>query len=148
MNGVINLCPKPRTEWKMAEGEIQTTTWLGRFAKWLLSKTKHLIRMKYSDQVVDYVEVDLNKLDSVIQCRLGARQLQHIWGGEVERIVVGQDIFDQIVDRESLLRPFNGSFMVERELGIGRAGGDFKVCGIPVQFVPWMKGFFLLPKAS
>ena len=147
MNGVINLCPKPRMEWKMAEGKIQTATILGKFARWLLSKTKHLIRVKYSDQVVDYIEVDLKKLDSVIQCRMGAKELGYIYGGELDRIVIGRDIFDDIVEREEMLRPFHGTFLVEREWRIG-IGNDYRICGIPVQFVPWLEGFFLLPKAK
>ena len=48
---------------------------------------------------------------------------------------------------EEMLRPFHGTFLVEREWRIG-IGNDYRICGIPVQFVPWLEGFFLLPKAK
>ena len=63
-----------------------------------------------------------------------------IYRDEIERIVIGRDMYEKMMDH-ACDNPWDSKVEIEMSGPMG-----FRVIGIPVQYVPWMCGWVLLPR--
>jgi hypothetical protein len=114
-----------------------------KMAKFALDKTDHIVVSKICKPSVKYVEVDLNKVESLIRSISNqTRLLRWIIDGELDRVVVGRDLWREVVDK-LVERPF--AFNYETYIK-PRSDLPISIYGIPVQVLPNIEGYLVLPK--
>ena len=122
------------------EGVVVPLSKAASCAKFALDQTKHAVVAKIQREEVRYTEVDLNRVDSLLRSIMHAKALRWAWEGELDRVVIGRDMWHQVVDHYA-----------KYEIGFSRGmhlgcNGAAKIVGINVQVLPNIEGYLLLPK--
>ncbi|TXH55012.1 MAG: hypothetical protein E6Q97_09680 [Desulfurellales bacterium] len=103
--------------------------------------TQHEIVVDTQKETVSYLSVQVDDVRSLIMCVMDHTGWQKVLNCEVDRIVVGRDLYMKIL-QSKLERPF----CVISEVPLRNGTTGTKICGIDVQFVPWIEGFAIIPK--
>lgn len=130
------------TELLQHRGKIKTSTWLGRFATWLLSKTKYVVVVEVPKEAITYNEFRTDDAEKMIEAIFNHQACRMAFDDEIERVIVGRSHYQEII-RYELDHAMGMS--VDMQFG---CNGITKLVGIYVQCVPWMDGFVIVPKVK
>ena len=118
-------------------------SWPARLAAWLLSKTKHQVVADFTDNKLEYVEIRADDIRSMLEAIFDTQSWMRVWHGEVDRVIVGREMYEKLLHRMADECPFEG--MVDVHVSFGR---EIRLRGINVQFIPWIEGWAVIPKET
>lgn len=122
------------------EGVVVPLSAAAKCAKFALDQTSHVVMAKTFEQKIRYVQVDLNRVDSLLKSIMKARHLDWVWKDQLDRVVIGRDMWHQVVDH---FTERGVAFVREMELGYK---GIYRIHGVNVQVLPNIEGYLILPK--
>lgn len=122
------------------EGVVVPLSTAAKCAKFALDQTDHVVMAKRYEEKIRYVQVDLNRVDSLLKSIMQARHLNWVWKDQLDRVVIGRDMWYQVIDH---FAERHIGFTVDMQLGYK---GVNRIYGINVQVLPNMEGYLILPK--
>ena len=140
MNNFVYYDGLPERIPRWEEGVVVPLSTAAKCAKFALDQTDHIVMSKKYDQKIRYVRVDLNRVDSLLKSIMKARHLDWAWKDQLDRVVIGRDMWHDVVDHYS---ERGVSFV--RDIQIGYKGVH-RIHGINVQVLPNIEGYLILPK--
>lgn len=123
---------KPEFVWPLG------ATWKERFLGWLATKMRVRFYWEVETEDVSFVDVDIPDLKTAVAEVLNLYQF--VDPKKIDRIVVGPELFNRFI-----VGTLNEPLLMRVDLRF-RRGDSYTLMGIPVQMVPWIDGFAVLPK--
>ena len=138
---ITQLQPSLKYKALPSPAAIEAKTWLQRTVRWVAQNWFGLRATATSKQMsVDYQVVTGRQLRDIVR---QLKAVEAIYRGEVDRIVIGRDIMDQICEHSLEMPP--SSFGVSMPTG---GSNGLKILGIHVQYLPWFEGWMIIPKEA
>ena len=134
--------PVRKTCYSFSEGKVIPKSRCAKVAKWFLDKTDHNVGDVISYDEITYEVIELREVHDIVQAMLTQGDLFNIFHDDFDRILCGRDVFKKISNHS-----YPGSLLVTVDFDIGYQC-RYRLCSVPVQFVPTMEGVILLPKVK
>ena len=128
----FNVTPLRKNRWvcnQAVQGRIIAKSWVARVLAWALKKTNHTVVVDVGKEEIEFVEIQVQSLQSLID-EIYSIGIDY----EIDRIIIGRKLFRAVVE-EMPNWPVSISGVETRTL-----------LGVPVQYLPWMEGFVVVPK--
>ncbi len=123
------------------EGVVVPNSKAASAAKFLLDQTDHYVLSKTYEHKIEYVQVDLNRVENALAAIIKSQHhMRWILNRELDRIVMGRDMWEEVVDK-MVQRGID--FTTQMRLGYQ---GEMFIHSVPVQVLPNITGYLVLPK--